>query len=165
MSHSNLDRVISTPYVFVVLLRFSNLQTQFKNSLKFSVHFTVTTLRLYYEDEPVHAVPEKVIISAVTYNYTVWPQRNEVLNAKSGGTYQHYKPCAQCTWANQPLSTARTIDGQSPLLTWLRAFLSQLFDSQCIPNTTTTSQHHPMLHLTGRPSFEPWRRFTLDVTH
>jgi len=71
MSHSNLDRVISTPYVFVVLLRFSNLQTQFKNSLKFSVHFTVTTLRLYYEDEPVHAVPEKVIISAVTYNYTV----------------------------------------------------------------------------------------------
>lgn len=74
MSHSNLDRVISTPYVFVVLLRSPNqwkgdhpdstdtFKLNSRIQLKFSFHFTVNTLRLYYEDEPVNAVPEKVTI-------------------------------------------------------------------------------------------------------
>ena len=64
----------STPYVSVVLLRSSNqwkgdhpdsadtFKLNSRIQLKFSFHFTVNTLRLYYEEEPVNAVPVKVTI-------------------------------------------------------------------------------------------------------
>jgi hypothetical protein len=35
---------------------------------------------------------------------------------------QHYKPCAQGTWHNHPLSKIRAINGQSPVLTLATCF-------------------------------------------